>query len=76
MENLEETARCHDFTILILPKIQEIRIARHDVASLALQGCHDELVVGRIAAYPQPLLTFNQDTRLGKLLKQVGGLLI
>ena len=76
MESLEELTRRHDFDVLILSKVQEVRITRHNVVRLPLQGGHDELVVGRIAAYPQPLLTFNQDTRFGEPLKQVGGLLI
>jgi len=60
MESLEEPTRRHDFTILMLPKVQEVRIARHDVVRLPLHGSHDEFIVGRIAGYPQPLLTFNQ----------------
>ncbi len=76
MESLEELTGGHDFDVLRLPKVQEVRITRHDVVSLPLQSGDDELVVGRIPAYPQPLLPFNQDTRLGKLLKQVDGFFI
>jgi len=76
MESLEELTRRNDFTVLILPKVQEVCIARHDVVRLPLHGSHDEFIVGRIAAYAQLLLAFNQDTRLGKPLKQLAGLLI
>jgi hypothetical protein len=38
MENPEELAGRHDFDVLILPKVQEVRITRHDVVKSVNRG--------------------------------------